>query len=876
MTMDRLPAPDSGSKLHRPASGRIRRPASAWAAAGLGSAVGRHAPHPAATGANALAGLLSAAGRAQHPAVASADRSLTMLGQRDTLVRWLRAVSADPGRIGAAPVSGVLRAPPARDATPAMPSERARSPSLEDRFATLTLEDLDAPDPGVAPAATPAAAAATAAPVGTAVPRGAERDAPRTRPAWEDGVAAQRAPWLHAQDQHAALAALAAGIADRGQRDFLIAEIRRQVPDVAYLAQSAAGARTVLSLIIPGNRALGLKTLNDHVVGYQINNSMIGPQRNQAVKHAFLGVRGPPAGTAPFAVTEQTYKLTTVTSPLAPPQLGAPLSSALQTIDRDVPPIYRHGLEYGLDHWRAERDRAPDPSPDRDEAARRVDNIQRALALVEAPGFQLDFQFGLAEIEPGASGGPSGYAAALAAHMRSSQAALMRRDPDLELAPGAGIDAGDPRGLIYDRDLFLRFSQQGEALRHEIIGHGNTLTHHGHTYRVFADPATGYEASNEASNETSNEASHEAGFDVLRDVRKEKVQPADLAPGQAETLRLFERYFVRANVFDSIRPFASADVEQVHAQIERAQRLIDRLQGEEPVDASAVTQILHNHPAIGEIIPTIDTAAEAVFYNAERARTQRIIVSCDVRDMGVDVVRSYARAMHRVGRDGEDPDRVALEASDPVIAFRRRAIARTRAEYGALVAQAIDEAKRRGDHQLARELEDERLPSLLMGGDEITLSLHAGMRPYLPRLAAVLMDPGIARARVAISTTGGDPATAVDDHILAQLRADPAHSVLKDFEAKQRDLERRVHDLRDPGRQRRALAQGWLHELGLSHLYAENEGDGIELRRHGTGEIAEFDELHRSVDDLRKWLRSLARWCRGGAASLRLPRGAPD
>jgi hypothetical protein len=232
--------------------------------------------------------------------------------------------------------------------------------------------------------------------------------------------------------------------------------------------------------------------------------------------------------------------------------------------------------------------------------------------------------------------------------MQSSQAALMRRDPDVDLASGADTGVGDPRGQIYDRAAFLRFCERGEALRQQVIDRGNTLTHHGHAYRVFTGP----------------EADGEASFDVLRDVRKEKITPADLAPGQAETLCRFERYFVHANVFDSIRPFTSAEVAQVGAQIERAQRLIDRLQGDEPVDASAVTRILHDHPATGAIIPTIDTAAEAVFYNAERTRTHRIILSCDVRDMGVDVVRHYAHAMRRVGREREAPDRVALQASD--------------------------------------------------------------------------------------------------------------------------------------------------------------------------------------------------------------------
>jgi hypothetical protein len=326
--------------------------------------------------------------------------------------------------------------------------------------------------------------------------------------------------------------------------------------------------------------------------------------------------------------------------------------------------------------------------------------------------------------------------------------------------------------------------------------------------------------------------------------------------GQAETLHQFERYFVHANVFDSIRPFTSAEAAPVSAQIKRAQRLIDRLQGERPVHAAAVTRILHSHPAASKIVPTIDTASEAVFYNAERTRTHRIILSCDVRDMGVDVVRRYAHAMHRVGRAHKDPDRVALQASDRVIEFRRRAIARTRKGYSELVAQAIDDARRRGRHALARELEAERQPSLLMGGDEITLSVHEGMRPYLPRLAAVLMDPDIARARVAISTTGSDPTAAVQDHIVAQRRADPAHSVLKDFEAALRDLERTMDDLHEP--EGKAQAAAWLHELGLSHLYAENEGAGIVLRRNDTGAVVNPARLRRSIDELTHWLRTSA------------------
>jgi hypothetical protein len=126
---------------------------------------------------------------------------------------------------------------------------------------------------------------------------------------------------------------------------------------------------------------------------------------------------------------------------------------------------------------------------------------------------------------------------------------------------------------------------------------------------------------------------------------------------------------------------------------------------------------------------------------------------------------------------------------------------------------------------------------------------------------------------VAISTTGSDPAAAVDDHIRAQLRADPAHSVLKDLEARQRDLERRVDAIRDP--ERKAEAMAWLQASGLSRLYAENEGDGIVLRRNDSGAIVAPDSLRRSLDDLEQRLRAPVRRRRGGATWLRPHPGAP-
>ena len=537
------------------------------------------------------------------------------------------------------------------------------------------------------------------------------------------------APWDRAQRQQAALDALAGGGADTSQREFLIEEIRRQVPDVAYMEQVVDGARTVVTLIAPGTGPLGLKTLNDDIVGYQINNSMIVPRRNEVVKRAFLAAGGK-SGTSPFVVTEQTYKMTTVTSDLPPQQLRDAMQNVLRAIEHGLRAVYLDGLQYGLDHWKDLSTAAK--ADDRPEAERRVANIEEAIARVKDPEFALEFQFGMAAIDRGAGGAP-GYAEALTAHLRASQATLMSRDPAKVSMPE--IDVGDARGQIYHPDVFRRFCEEGESLRQQIIDNGNTLTYHGRQYRVFVGAT--------------------ANRDVLRDVRKAKVKENELAsPGEVETLHLFQRYFLHINAFDNLRDFKSTEVGQVGAQIERVQRLIDSIRDGGPVDVRSVADALHQNPAMGEVVPRQDTAAEAVFYNAGQGRTHRIIVSCDIRDMGVDVAQHYGAAMYRVGSRGEDPDVVAQQAADLMVGFRREAIRRVRRGYQKLVDHAIRAAERGRDHELALELRAEREPRLLMGGDEITLSVHEGMRPYLPLLSAELMDPDVPRARVAISTTG--------------------------------------------------------------------------------------------------------------------------
>jgi hypothetical protein len=125
-------------------------------------------------------------------------------------------------------------------------------------------------------------------------------------------------------------------------------------------------------------------------------------------------------------------------------------------------------------------------------------------------------------------------------------------------------------------------------------------------------------------------------------------------------------------------------------------------------------------------------------------------------------------------------------------------------------------------------------------------------------IAAALMNPDSPRARVAISTTGDNPAEAVDDHIKAQQAADPAHSVLKEFEAAQRDLELTVDEIKDEGKRKKGAAM--VKDLGLMLLYAENnpdDGKGIVLRRTDNNAVQDAVALRAKVKETKQKLREM-------------------
>jgi len=125
--------------------------------------------------------------------------------------------------------------------------------------------------------------------------------------------------------------------------------------------------------------------------------------------------------------------------------------------------------------------------------------------------------------------------------------------------------------------------------------------------------------------------------------------------------------------------------------------------------------------------------------------------------------------------------RASAEASDPIVELKRNAANEFSRYYRQdLMKKARDAAASRENHvELNKVLDAETNPTMLLGGDEITVSLAGAFEELglLPEIVAKLTDPKVANARVAVTKTGvGD---GMVEHDLAMQRGGGGQDILK-------------------------------------------------------------------------------------------------
>ncbi|MEQ1737534.1 MAG: hypothetical protein ABL886_14160, partial [Rhodoglobus sp.] len=170
--------------------------------------------------------------------------------------------------------------------------------------------------------------------------------------------------------------------------------------------------------------------------------------------------------------------------------------------------------------------------------------------------------------------------------------------------------------------------------------------------------------------------------------------------------------------------------------------------------------------------------------------------------------------------------------------FKREAVKELKRFYiSELLPRARAELTRRGDAEGLQALEQEAEPLILLGGDEITVSLHPLFDDLglTTEIATKLNEATTANARVAITRTpaGTD---ARQGHMDAMAAAQSGHDLLKDLEGLARRVEAHAKKYTPPDRTGQAFA------ADLQSMYA-SESTGTMVVRDRSGKAVDVDEL---------------------------------
>ena len=620
--------------------------------------------------------------------------------------------------------------------------------------------------------------------------------------------------WQKSAEQEKAVAAARGGDLTEDQRKRLVAEINRQVPDVALTKEvQQNGAKSVVAIVMGGQ-----KQMNDDLIGYQLGDSDLIPQRQKVMHDVFKEMH--------LTVVEQTYKTTIVASTLSGAALKTRVDDAMRLVDDRMKPIVQRALMVGLEHW--QKKTSSRSANDREEARRRVANIQNELIKLNGADYSFQANVGVAEIQGGTD-----YENIAVAKMNATKAAYLTRigNGDVVAKP-----EGDSRVGVYDETAYRRVAIEAKNLRGELAA--EEVTFHGRKLKIFAGGKINDE--------------------LLTAVRKGKIDLAKLEnPDDSENFKKLKLYYDLVNSMDFMTYAKGSELgTDVKADVVAAQAILNDIGKENPSPeavrehAGEIERILSGRTArLDPDDPTTSqkgTASEAEFFNETVARGDRVLLAADMRGLGNQVFEANAAALMQVAQPGSDVGAISAGTSDDIIDLKRARIDHFREQYkSVLLPAAIEKASGRRDAQkILAILRAEDNPPLLLGGDEITVSLHPVFQTLglVPTAVGFLTAQDV-NARVAVARTGGGAPVA--GHRAAMQAADPAQSILKDYEALAVEMYQNLSDLRGQDLEN---AQQLIHQIGGFYVTVKR-GGGADLTS-ANGETVNGEDVKRAAHEL--------------------------
>jgi hypothetical protein len=410
-----------------------------------------------------------------------------------------------------------------------------------------------------------------------------------------------------------------------------------------------------------------------------------------------------------------------------------------------------------------------------------------------------------------------------------------RRDLIDSLLPGWHGSDFDRRGYAFDPATYQRLSAKAGEIRDEIRRHlDGQITVDGVRARVFVRVR---------GKLTPNRH-------VMRDARKGKIKPPDPSP-EKDQLERIEGYRAIVNTMDVFESFLSGELDGEKAgQLRRATRLHEKLgRMDTDIGRGELSRVLDVDVRM-ERIALANRTSEYLFFTEAADHRHRVIVSLDIRDLGVDALIEYARAVDRVAeKPGTSLLAVTLEANDPILAMKRHAVDLIVDAYGKMVSKLLaadvgwlhDAAEpynrawaeaygyAGGFDILADPLDRSESPNYLIGGDEVILALPPAFLPLIPEFLGRVCPPSATNTRGAVvfSDAGhppdADPAVQrrlnQHAHATALTAADKGPDILKDLERDHWRLGRKIEKIDDDAERREK--QRRLAGLGLLRLYVE-------------------------------------------------------
>jgi hypothetical protein len=367
--------------------------------------------------------------------------------------------------------------------------------------------------------------------------------------------------------------------------------------------------------------------------------------------------------------------------------------------------------------------------------------------------------------------------------------------------------------MAYSPEQFLQFCHDTVELKAQIKD--RTLPYQGQDKPVFNSDGT-------------------MNRDILRAIRKDAYREK-LSPDEEHTLAVLQQYFKRVNAFDYIIHFTGDRVAQQGAKVSEAAALVKQLEGHEPIEPDTAEKI---DSVLRGTVARTGTASEAQFYNRASRVRARTVLNGDIKDLGLDLFDGYATTMDTVGtHKADDLPRASRSASDRIVDYKRRAIEELTGFYEReLIPLARETARARGRDDLLPLIDQESSPVILLGGDEITVSLHSLFEELglVPKMVAKLTEPAIANSRVAVTHSDASTSGAAG-HAAAMSAGQSGQDLLKKkYEPLARALRQKARRL-TPGDATRARALADLFERmytideGGKTVFRSQRGDAVDV-----------------------------------------------